>query len=151
MLNEISEYLASIDGQHARILRTMEAADPASLNWKPTREETNSLFVLGTHLIGSEHGLIFELLGNGPRTRNRPAEFLAQGTGLDNLRLEYQRVAEETRQILAPLTEEDLNSTRYREGTGQVTVRWIILHLIKHLSEHLGQMELTKQLWEQRG
>lgn len=151
MLDEISEYLASIDGQHARILKTLQAADPASLNWTPTREETNSLFVLGTHVIGSEHGLIFELLGDGPRTRNRPAEFLAQGTHLDNLRLEYQRVAEETRQILAPLTEEDLNSTRYREGTGQVTVRWIILHLIKHLSEHLGQMELTKQLWEQRG
>lgn len=151
MLTEISEYLYSIDRQRARILETLETADPASLNWTPTRAETNSLFVLGTHVIGAEHGLIFELLGDGPRTRNRPAEFLAQGTNLDNLRLEYQRVADETRQILTRLTEKDLETTRYREGTGQVTVRWIILHLIKHLSEHLGQMELTKQLWEQKG
>lgn len=151
MLTEISEYLSSIQGQHDRILKTLQAADPASLNWTPTKDETNSLFVLGTHVIGSEHGLIFELLGNGARTRNRPAEFLAQGTNLDSLRLEFQRVEQETIQILTPLTEDDLRTTRFREGTGDVTVRWIILHLIKHLSEHLGQMELTKQLWEQKG
>ena len=119
------------------------------LNWAPTNDETNSLFVLGTHVIGSEHGWIFEILGNGAQTRNRAAEFSAQGNSIEKLRAEYERVAAETKQVLSALTDEDLKTTRYRESHGEMTVRWILLHVIEHSSEHLGQMELTKQLWEQ--
>ena len=149
MLSEIAEYLDSINRQRTKIWKTLEAADPACLNWAPTNDETNSLFVLGTHVIGSEHGWIFEILGDGEKTRNRPAEFLAQGNSLDNLREEYEREAEETKRVLSALTSEDLQTTRNRESHGDVTVRWVILHVIEHSSEHLGQMELTKQLWEQ--
>lgn len=149
MLTEVSEYLSSISRQRARIWKTLETANPACLNWTPTKDESNSLFVLGTHVIGSEHGWIYEILGNGEKTRNRAAEFLSQGTDLSALKSEYERVAEETKKILEALTEDDLKTTRHRESHGDVTVRWILLHVIEHSSEHLGQMELTKQLWEQ--
>lgn len=149
MLTEIAEYLDSINRQRSKIWKTLESADSACLNWAPTNDEINSLFVLGTHVVGSEHGWIFEILGNGEKTRNRPAEFLAQGNDIHLLRAEFERVAEETRQVLSALTGEDLQTTRNRESHGDVTVRWILLHVIEHSSEHLGQMELTKQLWEQ--
>ena len=154
MLHEVSEYLNSIERQRAKIFATLENAPRESWNWAPSGDETNSLFVLATHVIGSEHGWIFEILGNGAQTRNRPAEFVAMadiaamGNSLDTLRAEYERVGNETREIFEHLTEQDLSTTRYRESHGDVSVRWIILHVIEHSSEHLGQMELTLQLWE---
>ncbi len=148
MIHEISEYLNSIERQRAKIFATLENAPRDAWNWAPTNDETNSLFVLATHVIGSEHGWIFEILGRGAETRNRPAEFLAKGESLDALRAEYERVGNETREIFEHLTEQDLSTTRYRESHGDVSMRWIILHVIEHSSEHLGQMELTKQLWE---
>lgn len=149
MLREIREYLGSLDRQRAKLFQTLETAPRGAWNWAPGGDETNSLFVLAKHSIGSEHGWIYEVLGQGAPTRNRPAEFVARGETLDDLRAEFERVASETRRVLEALTESELSTTRFRESHGQVSVRWIILHVIEHFSEHLGQMYLTKQLWEQ--
>lgn len=37
-----------------------------------------------------------------------------------------------------------------REGHGDVTVRWILLHIFEHSSEHVRQMGLTQQHWEKK-
>ncbi len=154
MIPEISDYLASIERQRARVFAALEQAPPEAWNWRPTRAETNSLFVLATHVIGAEQWLILELIGGAAATRNRPAEFVATANPaapaqtLDALRAEYERVASETRALFERLTAADLTSTRHRAGQGDVSVRWIILRVIEHSSEHLGHMELTKQLWE---
>lgn len=149
MLPEIAEYLKSLETRRKKVWETLANAPPEAWNWTPTKDETNSLYVLATHCIGSEHGWIFEILGNGARTRNRPAEFVARGDALDELRARYEQVGNETREVMSALTEDALLTTRHRESHGEVTVRWIILHVIEHCSEHLGQMELTRQLWEQ--
>jgi len=150
MIPEVTEYLKAIDDRRTKIFEMLEQAPAEAWNWTPTNDETNSLFVIATHVIGSEHGWIYEILGRGEKTRNRSAEFLATGTGLDDLRAEYKRVANETRETLSALTNEDMSSLRYRESHGEVSLRWILLHVIGHSSEHLGQLELTKQLWEQK-
>lgn len=150
MLPEVTEYLQSIINRRSKVFQALEQSDPNAWNWAPTNDATNSLYVLATHVIGSEHGWIYEILGNGEKTRQRPTEFMAQGTSLDALRAEYARVAVETQRVLEGLTEADLASTRYRQDRGNVSVRWILLHVIEHASEHVGQMELTKQLWEQK-
>lgn len=148
MLTEASEYLQSINRQRTKIFAVLEKAPIAALNWAPTNDETNSMYVIGTHVIGSEHGWIYEILGNGEKTRNRSAEFSVKGSGLDALRAEYQRVAQQTEKVLDALTEADMTTLRFRESHGDVTVRWILLHVIEHSSEHLGQLELTLQMWE---
>lgn len=149
MLPEIAEYLKSLETRRTRIFETLATAPPEAWNWTPTEDETNSLFVLATHSIGSEHGWIYETLGRGAKTRDRAAEFQASGDALDELRSKYAQVGHETGEILGALTNDDLLTTRYRESHGDVSARWIILHVIEHCSEHLGQMELTRQLWEQ--
>lgn len=156
MLPEVAEYLNSIESRRAKIFTVLESSSREAWNWVPTGDETNSLFVIATHVIGSEHGWIYEILGRGEQTRNRAAEFVAmadiaaKGNSLESLRGEYERVGNETREILSKLSEQDLSSTRDRESHGTVSVRWIILHVIEHSCEHLGQMELTKQLWEKQ-
>ena len=37
-----------------------------------------------------------------------------------------------------------------RPESGSITVQWIILHLISHYATHLGHIQLTAQLWDQR-
>jgi uncharacterized damage-inducible protein DinB len=148
MLPELDEILRYLTALRAKMLGTLEDAGPAAWNWTPTSDNSNSLYVLATHAIGSEHGWIFEILGQGDKTRDRASEFRAAAHDLGELHASYARVAQETQDLLATLTGDDLVKTRFREGYGQVSGRWILLHVIAHYSEHLGQMYLTKQLWE---
>jgi uncharacterized damage-inducible protein DinB len=148
MLPETQAYVDTLRELRGKVLKTLEGLNAAALNWTPTNDATNSLFVLGTHCIGSEHGWIFETFHQGPKTRNRPGEFLAKGEDLSALRAEYERTARESEVILQPLTEAGLEATRDTPNHGAVTGRWIMLHVIRHYSEHLGQMYLTRQLWE---
>jgi uncharacterized damage-inducible protein DinB len=150
MLPEAQEYLLALQDRRTKIFELLESAPVAAWNWTPTDDETNSLFVLATHVIGSEHGWIYEIVGDGAKTRNRPAEFQAKGESLDALKSEYAHVGQETENVLALLQESDMSTTRYRESHGDVTVRWAILHAIEHMSEHLGQMQLTLQMWEKQ-
>lgn len=148
MLPEIESYLETLRDLRGNVLKTLEGVDAAGLNWTPAKQETNSLFVLGTHCVGSEHGWIFETLHRGPKTRNRPSEFQAKGNDVDTLRQQFERTARETQEILSGLTEADLETTRDAGRHGTVTARWIIMHVIRHYSEHIGQMYLTRQLLE---
>lgn len=150
MLPEIELHLETLRELRGNVLKTLEGVDASGLNWTPTKHETNSLFVLGSHLAGSEHGWIFETLHQGPKTRNRAAEYLAKGDTADMLRQDFERNESETKQVLSSLTESDLGTTRQTGNYGTVTLRWIILHVIRHYSEHIGQMYLTRQLLESR-
>jgi uncharacterized damage-inducible protein DinB len=151
MSPEISSYLNALRELRANVFKTLEGVDAAGLNWVPTREQSNSLFILATHSIGSEHGWIFETMHRGPKTRNRPAEFQEKGDDISGLRRQYERTAGETEEILGALTEADLGTTHEAGTDGTVTTRWIILHVVRHYSEHIGQMYLTRQLYELRG
>jgi uncharacterized damage-inducible protein DinB len=150
MLPEISEAIEHLRVLREKVLRTLDGLDADAWNWTPTPNATNSLYVLATHCIGSEHGWIYETLGRGEKTRNRPAEFLARANDLNALREQYARVALETETLLVARTPDDLLTTREREDFGAVSERWIMLHVLEHYSEHLGQMYLTRQLWEGR-
>jgi uncharacterized damage-inducible protein DinB len=150
MLSEIHVYLERLRDLRAQVLRTLDGLDADALNWQPLPNETNSLFVLATHCIGSERGWFGSVLGGAPPTRDRAAEFRARGEDLAALRAAYAESARFTWEILAPLTAGDLDATRQHDHYGMVTVRWIILHVIEHYSEHLGQAQLTRQLWENR-
>ncbi len=148
MIPEINAYLEELNVLRGKVLQTLEDLTPEAWNWTPLENDANSLFVLATHMIGSEHGWIFEILGEGDKTRNRPAEFTARAIDLGELHARYARVAAETTAVLENRTASDLAGTRHREGYGDISERWIILHIIAHYGEHLGQMYLTRQLWE---
>lgn len=149
MADEISEYLNVLTALRGKILKTLEETKPAAWNWTPLKQETNSLYVLATHAVGAEHGWIYETLGGGEHTRNRPAEFQAANSDLGELYARYAQVAQETESVLRTRSSHDLARTQVREGYGEISERWIILHVIEHYSEHLGQMYLTKQLWQE--
>ncbi len=147
---ELSTYLERLNALRSELFKTLEGLDAQALNWTPLPQETNSLFVLATHSLGAEQGWIAEVIGGVPPTRVRAKEFLAHGNDVNELRERFEVVAHESETVLLALAETDLNQTRAREPYGTVTVRWIIIHVIEHYAEHLGQIQLTRQLWENR-
>jgi hypothetical protein len=52
---------------------------------------------------------------------------------------------------LEPLTLPDLEQPRTSPRNGRsITAGWALCHVLKHTALHLGHMQITRQLWEQR-
>ena len=128
----------------------MNGLNEAGLNWKPTPRETNSALILATHLLGSEKQWIHRFVGHREIQRDRDAEFRARGKDIRGLRDSIDAVMRETEVILAPLASADYDAPRETANYGPVTVRWGVLHLIEHYAEHVGQISLTRQIWEEQ-
>jgi uncharacterized damage-inducible protein DinB len=148
MLSEISTYISILRERRAEMLQTLESLGADALNWRPLPEETNSLYTLAFHSLGAERRWIHAVVGQRSIEREREAEFRARGDDVSALRALYDVVAGDSEEILARLVEADLDAVRQEPKPH--SVRWCILHVVEHYDEHLGQMRLTRQLWENR-
>jgi len=147
---ELTHYLQLLDDLHRQVKALVADLPAEALNWQPIEgagaDTTNSLAVLATHVAGAEHFWIAEIIGQRPATRDRDAEFCTVATDAAELVRRLDAVAAETAEMLASLSEADLNGVRVARGH-EVTVRWGILHVIDHTALHLGHMQITYQLW----
>lgn len=150
MSSELDHYLHMIADLRGQV-RTLIAGLPAdALNWRPLAgvddHAMNSLAVTAAHVAGAEHFWVAEVIGGYPTTRDRPAEFVTEVDGPDDLVRRLDEVGAETRDVFARLTAADLDETRQARERA-VTTRWAILHVVDHTALHLGHMQITYQLW----
>ena len=150
MLLEVETYMERLRDARAEILKTLDGLSVDALNWHPLPDETNSLYALATHSLGAERGWLHELVGQRPIERDRAAEFRARGEDAAALRAAYETVARASEEILTRLAEPEMAALRGKNASNLHTVRWCILHIVEHYNEHLGQMRLTRQMWENR-
>ena len=149
MIPEVQVYADVLREARAQALKTLDGLTADALNWHPLPDETNSLYALAVHLLGAERRWVHQEVGKRKIERDRDAEFRARGDGIAPLRAMYQAVANDSEAVLASLTEPEMGALRGNAPDAH-NVRWCILHIIEHYSEHLGQMRLTRQLWENR-
>jgi hypothetical protein len=150
MIKEIQGYLTAIGELQDQIKSLLEGLPQEALDWQPIRGEgelaTNSLAVIATHLAGSGTYLIKEIIGRQPIHRDREAEFITRGVNASTLKARLDEAIKIAEEVLSPLKEGQMEEDRkYRDRTAKV--RWIILHVIEHTAQHLGHMQLTRQLW----
>jgi len=143
-------YLEILRARRSDVLKMLDGLNGDALNWRPLTNETNSLYVLALHSLGAERKWIHEIVGGEKIERDRDAELRAHGEDVQALRAMYDAAAKRSEDILARLTESDLETLRPAMRAGEQSVRWCILHILEHYNEHLGQMALTRQLWENR-
>ena len=150
MLPMLEEYVERLQALHIGISQTVEGLPPPALDWVPG-PETNSLGVLAVHVAGSERFWIGDMAGKDPSGRDREAEFHTRGLESTTLADRLAETLEHSCRVLERLTTSDLEATRVSPRDGHhFTVAWCLVHALEHTSLHLGHMQLTRQLWEQR-
>jgi Uncharacterized protein conserved in bacteria len=143
-------YLDLLQDCHNGILEALEGLPPAALDWVPG-PDMNSINVLVFHLTGAERFWIGDIAAQEPSDRDRAAEFRVQGVGMDVLKKRLVDNLDYAQTALEKISLQDLESSRIRPSDGnEFTVAWALMHALEHATSHLGQIQITRQLWEQK-
>lgn len=144
-----TDYLNLLHERHNEILKALEGLPSAALDWSPG-QEMNSISVLVFHLTGAERYWIGDVAAQDPMERDRDAEFRVHDVGMEILKKRLTDNLEYARNALQKFMVQDLEATRVSARDGRTfTVAWALLHALEHTTLHLGQIQLTRQLWEQ--
>jgi len=115
-----------------------------AVNWRPG-PEMNTIAVLVEHAWGSAQWWTAHAAGHELQ-RDREAEFrVTRGVSeLEELLAGGQGRIEEHLAAVDP--------GRYgeRDAASDRTCAWCLIHAVEHAREHVGQAQLTRQLWEQQ-
>lgn len=151
MQTYFAEYLSLLQNCHNDIHKALDGLTPAALDWSPG-QDMNSISVLIIHLTGAERYWIGDVAAGEPSDRDREAEFKVKNLGTDALKKRLDATLNHANTALEKLTLSDLEASRVSPRDGrEFTVGWALLHALEHSTLHLGQIQLTRQLWEQRG
>lgn len=145
----VTNAVLALFGQlHDQLRDEITGLDPEGLNWVPT-EGANSISTIVTHLVGSEAETI-RIVAGLPSGRIREAEFSAamrtSGELFDlideaNNLIAVARGHINADRLGATLALPTLPSTELRTG-----LTWLVGNY-GHAREHLGHVQLTKQLY----
>ena len=144
-----TEFVNLLQERHDNILEALEGLPPAALDWIPG-PDMNSISVLVFHLTGAERYWIGDVAAQDPAERDREAEFRVHDVEMDVLKKRLADNLKYARNTLSKFTTQDLQTTLISARDGQTfTVAWALLHALEHTTLHLGQIQITRQLWEQ--
>ena len=121
---------------------------PEGLNWQPG-PDMNSIAVLIIHTAGSTRFWIGDIALAESSNRDRSSEFAAHqldATALQARLAEVERYIETALPRLTDLAEARPVRQFDQEDT---TVGWALLHALEHTAQHVGHVQMTRQLWEQ--
>lgn len=140
------DYMQNLKELHNDILAALKDLPSAALDWSPA-VDMNSISVLVVHTVGAQRFLIGEVVGGEPANRDREAEFRVHELDVDNLMHRLDESFEYIGSVLGKLSEDVLLSPRNLRGRER-TVAWVLDHALKHTALHLGQIQITRQIWE---
>ena len=154
-MNEATE--VQIYGEHlqeriAAIGATLDGLTDEHVAWVPDLAEANSLCVIATHALECARSYVLDITCGLDVGRDRPAEFASQKSA-DELRALARTIGREIKQALDEMDPARLDVQSVPKqavwGTGEtreVPGRWALTHMVAHLSVHLGQMQITRDL-----
>ncbi len=135
---------------HEEIRNDLNSLPPEALDWIPGHE-MNSVSVIIVHLTGAERFLIGDVIMQDPSNRNRDGEFLVKGMTKVDLNRRLNETESYTMAALEKLNLTALETKRMHPRRGEeVSVAWAILHALDHVATHVGHINLTTQLWQQK-
>jgi uncharacterized damage-inducible protein DinB len=141
------DYLNNLQELHSDIEKALDGLTPAALDWAP-QPEMNSIGVMLFHLTGAERYLIGEIIAGEKTNRDRDAEFKVKGMDAESLVKRLANNRAYISEVLTRLTLADLEARRMFRNQREVTVGWVLGHALKHTATHLGQIQLTRELWD---
>ncbi len=144
------DFILFIDRALDKMLEIIEDLGDDLANRKPDLPEANSPYVILTHSIGVCDHWIGNLIGDRGFTRNRPTEFTATGTAKE-IRPRVEALKQRLREDIANLDgpappRADSTANNPAGGPENWTQGAALIHTYEELAQHLGQMEITRDL-----
>ena len=161
---EVEAYVSLLQRRRHEVRLILEDLPSEGLNWLPLPmppgepKVINSVYQLAYHSLVTEidwrRHITYRL---GRITREADEAGLETGefeVVTDDIepflrRLDHEGAA--TDALIGGLTDGDLSVTWLNPRSERRSVRWLIGHIIAHYGEHIGQMALTRQWWEEMG
>ena len=143
------EVVAFFQRMHGYLRTLIEDLDEEALAWRPG-PDTTPISNLVLHIAGSgPNG--FRVLTGAPVERDRDAEFSTGPLSAAELLERIDAADRELEQYRDRLSVADLTAIRPRPARNQAwTGIQVLLNAYGHLCEHVAQVALTRQLYEQR-
>jgi uncharacterized damage-inducible protein DinB len=135
---------------HTDLARAIDGLPPEALDWA-AGPEINSINVLVVHLVGAERYWIGAVGLGEPTDRVREEEFEAKGLTAEELKQRLTGADDFAREAFARFSLADLETVR-KSPRNEKTFRlgWCLTHALEHSALHLGHIQLTRQLWDQK-
>ncbi|MBM3960137.1 MAG: DUF1572 domain-containing protein [SAR202 cluster bacterium] len=148
---EARDLLAEIERIHEAAKKAVRKAGDAGVKWTPAVPDANSIAVIVTHMCGSEAQWVHKYIGGRNVERNRDSEFKTPINTAKGLVEALDKAGAATRQALEKETSATLNRavTSHNPAIAK-NARDCVLHSLSHQATHIGHLEMTLQLWENR-
>ncbi len=115
--------------------------------WALKGEISNSAGNLCLHLIGNLNHFIGAVLGETGYLRNREAEFSTKDVSIAHILTQIEATKATVTGTLQNLSTEDMDQDFPVAFLGKVSkTGYVLLHLLSHLSYHLGQINYHRRL-----
>lgn len=124
----------------------VDVAEPGT-HWRPPAPNTNSIAVLVVHTLGNAEENILETLCGQTIGRNREAEFEDRSISAQQLQDQWFSLRSRLEAALLQLPASELDREHPHPRRGPLPGRDILIVVARHAAEHLGQAELTRDLW----
>jgi uncharacterized damage-inducible protein DinB len=135
---------------HTDLAKAIDSLPAEALDWV-AGPEVNSINVLIVHLTGAERYWIGAVALGEPTDRVREQEFAAKGLGTDELKRLLTEEDDYAHAALGRFSLADLEAVRKSPRNEKTfTVGWCLTHALEHTALHLGHIQLTRQMWEQK-
>lgn len=140
--DERTQLIAYLDLQRDAIVGKLDGLSEEQARWKPA-PTANSLLNLLVHIAGVERNWFQFVIGGRTVERDRDAELaeLPPHVTIAAAMDDYRSVRDESNAILQGVSPDDMC-----KGRDQLTVRWVVLHLLEELARHAGHADITREL-----
>ena len=156
--DELRVYAAYLRRIAFEAVATLQDLSAGQLSWKTGEDGSNSMFAVATHMVAMGEYWVLCLVGGADVVRDRQAEFHAVGSAAEIvLRLQDWSQACDVlciglgSEVLAEIARvpiEYFQSGGF--GSGALSKRECLMHVVEHSALHLGQLQILRQLVERR-
>lgn len=149
MDQQIANFLGALSDSLDELLSCLDGLDERELDWRPL-PGANSLYIIGLHtLSNAERNVMSHFLGE-PYTYDRAAELASSAVGQRLLRERWTALRARMEAGLAGATSADLVAPRQHQRMGTVIGQAVLVQVVRHAAEHVGEARLTRQLFDAR-
>lgn len=148
---EVASFWRFIASSLDRLVELAGALEAEGLHWSPPARDANSVAVLVTHTLGNAEENVLETLAGEAVGRRREEEFVDRRLTAGELLQRWQELRPRLAAALARLPAAEMDRPRAHPRRGRLTGREVLIVVARHAAEHLGQAELTRDLWLSAG